>query len=137
MRAIFQAVALAALALAPVSVGQAQQSSTVRFAKGNYGTHLSGTISGSEYADYKISAKRGQKMFVDLTVSGSNGSGSVFFNILKPGKSGAAIYNSSINGNTTTTTLPVNGVYTIRVYLMGNDRSAGKTAGYELDLSIQ
>ncbi len=29
------------------------------------------------------------------------------------------------------------GTYTIRVYLMGNDKDSGKTVGFNLDLSIQ
>ena len=33
--------------------------------------------------------------------------------------------------------LPKDGDYTIRVYLMGNDRDTNKTVGYNLDLSIQ
>ena len=48
-----------------------------------------------------------------------------------------AIYNGSINGNTARIDLPEDGDYTIRVYLMGNDRDTGKTVGYNLDLSIQ
>ncbi len=54
-----------------------------------------------------------------------------------PGSDGVAIYNGSIDGNATTVDLPADGDYTIRVYLMGNDRDAGKTVGYTLDLSIQ
>lgn len=137
MKGMLQMFALAAAALAPISSGHAQLSSDVKFQKGNYGTHLSGTISGREYVDYKLSAKRNQKIFVELTTAGTNGRGTVYFNILPPGETSVAIYNSSINGNTTTTMLPRTGVYIIRVYLMGNDRTAGKTVGYEIDLSIQ
>jgi hypothetical protein len=137
MKFMFRAIAVAAVALASTSAVHAQRASNVQFTRGNYGTHLSGTISGREYFDYRISARRGQKLFVDLSVGGTNGDGSVYFNILPPGSRGQAIYNSSTGRNTTTVTLPRNGQYTIRVYLMGNDRSAGKTVGYEVDLSIQ
>ena len=34
-------------------------------------------------------------------------------------------------------TVPHDGDWAIRVYLMGNDRDTGKTVGYNLDLSIQ
>lgn len=66
----------------------AQRSSTVQFKPGNYGTMVSGTITGREYIDYKLSAKKGQKMFAELAVSGTNGNGSAFFNILPPGSKG-------------------------------------------------
>lgn len=33
--------------------------------------------------------------------------------------------------------LPTSGDYRIRVYLMGNDRDAGMTVAYDLDVSIR
>ena len=65
----------------------AQRSSQVQFKPGNYGTMVSGTT----------------------------GNGSVFFNILPPGRTGAAIH----------------------VGHMGNDKDAGKTVGFNPDLSLQ
>lgn len=115
----------------------AQAVSDVRFEAGNYGAMVSGTIIGNEYIDYRLGAKKGQKMFVDLVVDGSNGSGTVYFNVLPPGSTGEAIYNSSINGNTTTVKLPKSGNYLIRVYHMGDDADSGKTSGFRIDLSIQ
>ena len=123
-----------ALSTAPVS---AQSVSDVKFEPGNFGTMVNGTIIGDEYIDYRLGAKAGQKMFIDLVVEGSNGSGSVYYNVLPPGSSGEAIYNSSIDGNTTTVTLPESGTYSIRVYHMGDDEDSGKTSGFRIDLSIQ
>ncbi|TMV04812.1 hypothetical protein FGK63_17165 [Ruegeria sediminis] len=131
---------IASLVLAALVLGapaSAQMSSDVHFQQGNYGTMVSGTITGDEYFDYKLGANAGQKMFVELTVSDTNGTGTAYFNILPPGSNDVAIYNASINGNSTTIDLPESGDYTIRVYLMGNDRDAGKTVGYNVDLSIQ
>ena len=115
----------------------AQMVADVKFDKGNFGTMVSGTVKGNEYFDYRLDANAGQKIFVELKDSGTNGSGTAYFNILPPGSDGVAIYNGSINGNSTTIDLPEKGTYTIRVYLMGNDRDAGKTVGYNVDLSIQ
>ncbi len=113
-------------------------SADVQFKPGNYGTMVSGTITGREYFDYKLRANRGQKLFAELSVSGTNGNGSAYFNILPPGSDGPAIYiGSSDIDKTAIVTLPASGVYTIRVYLMGNDKDAGKTVGYNIDLSIQ
>jgi hypothetical protein len=98
---------------------------------------VSGSITGQEYFDHRLGARGGQEMFVELTVTESDGNGTVYFNILPPGSSGEAIYNSSIDGNTTTVELPRDGTYTVRVYHMGNDEDSGRTSAYRIDLSIQ
>lgn len=115
----------------------AQTVSDVHFQAGNYGAMVSGTVIGREYIDYRLGAKKGQKLFAELTVSGTNGSGTVYFNILPPGSDDVAIYNSSVEGNSAAVTLTASGTWTIRVYQMGNDKDAGKTSGFNLDLSIQ
>lgn len=124
------------LALNPLSA-LAQQTSEVTFEKGNFGTMVSGTVVGDAYVDYILRANKGQQMFAELTVDGTDGHGIVYFNILPPGSDGMAIYNSSMDGNSTTVSLTESGPWKIRVYQMGNDRDAGKTSGFRLDLSIQ
>ncbi|PRY25981.1 hypothetical protein CLV78_10174 [Aliiruegeria haliotis] len=129
------ALALTCMFLAaPVS---AQMVAEVQFQKGNYGTTVNGTIKGNEYFDYTLGAQAGQKMFVELNVDATNGNGTAYFNILPPGSEGEAIYNGSMDGTSTTIELPEDGTYTVRVYLMGNDRDTDKTVGYNVDLSIQ
>ncbi len=130
-------VAIALMLTGIASSVSAQMSADVKFQPGNYGTTVSGTITGDEYFDYRLGANAGQEMFAELEVSDTNGNGVIYFNILPPGSDGTALYIGSINGNTAKIELPENGTYTIRVYLMGNDRDAGKTVGYNLDLSIQ
>ncbi|SLN47299.1 hypothetical protein [Ruegeria meonggei] len=119
------------------SAAVAQRVSDVMFEPGNFGTMVNGTITGNEYFDYRLGAQSGQELFAELQVSNTNGNGVIYFNILPPGSDGEAIYIGSINGNTARIDLPQDGDYTIRVYLMGNDRDTGKTVGYNLDLSIQ
>lgn len=132
------AAALAAFVMlagaAPVA---AQMTADVQFQPGNFGATVSGTITGDEYFDYRLGAKGGQEMFADLTVSGTNGNGTIYFNILPPGSDGEAIFIGSVEGTTARTRLPSDGTYTIRVYLMGNDLDSGATVGYTVDLSIQ
>ena len=124
--------------LAAVPPAIAQMAADVKFQAGNYGTMVSGTITGHEYFDYRLGAKKGQEMFVELKVDGTNGDGNAFFNILPPGSDGVAIYNGSTSADgTARIQLPEDGTYTIRVYLMGNDKDAGKTVGYNVDISIQ
>ena len=131
-------LAAAVLAVLAASPGLAQTSADVKFEAGNYGTMVSGSITGNEYFDYTLGAKAGQEMFVELNVAGGNGNGSAFFNTLPPGSQGEAIFIGSMNdGNTAKIKLPQDGTYTIRVYLMGNDKDAGKTVSYNVDISIQ
>ena len=116
----------------------AQMTAEVQFAPGNYGTMLEGTITGHAYMDYHLGAKAGQTLFVELDAAETNGHGSVYFNILPPGSEGYAIFNSSMSAdNTGSVELPETGTYTIRVYLMGNDRDADKTVSFRADVSIQ
>jgi hypothetical protein len=114
-----------------------QERVMVQFAPGNYGAMVSGSVTGRDYVDYILGARAGQDMFVELTVTESDGNGSVYFNILPPGSSGEAIYNGSMEGNSTTVDLPTRGDYAIRVYQMGNDRDTGKTSAFNIDISIQ
>jgi hypothetical protein len=120
--------------MSPVS---AQDVSDVKFKPGDFGAMVNGTIIGDGYVEYRLGAKAGQELYVELVVEASNGSGTVYFNGLPPGSSGEAIYNSSIDGNTTTVDLPASGTYAIRVYHMGNDEDSGATSSFRMDLSIQ
>ena len=129
----------AALLCAGIGVQPAypQMAADVQFRPGDYGTMLSGTVVGDGYFDYRLGAKAGQELFAELAVTSTDGNGTAYFNVLPPGSDGVAIYNGSTYGNAATVSLPEDGTYTIRVYLMGNDRDTGKTVGYELDVSIQ
>ncbi len=132
-----KALALTLACIGFTTPANAQSVSDVKFETGNYGTMVNGTVTGKEYFDYRLGAKAGQELFAELQVSDTNGYGVIYFNVLPPGSDGAAIYNGPINGNTARVELPEDGDYTIRVYLMGNDRDTDKTVGYNLDLSIQ
>ena len=134
--AVLAAVA-SGMAVSAAPPAAAQRAADVVFLRGNYGTMLSGTIVGDEYFDYRLRAEAGQELFADLAVSATNGNGSIAFNILPPGSDGVAIFIGASEGNTARVRLPESGVYTIRTYLMGNDRDTGKTVGYRIDVSIQ
>jgi hypothetical protein len=134
-KTLLAAAMLTAFTTGPVL---AQMTADVKFKSGNYGTMVSGTVTGHEYFDYTLGAKRGQEMFVELKVNGTNGDGTAYFNILPPGSDGVAIFNGSTSADgIARIKLPEDGTYTIRVYLMGNDRDADKTVGYSVDISIQ
>ncbi|MEI6267893.1 MAG: hypothetical protein WCP01_03360 [Methylococcaceae bacterium] len=103
----------------------------ILFKKGTSGTTVSGKIKGHETLDYQLRAKAGQIMTVDFKV----GKGAVYFNILPPG-SDAALFIGSSSGNHFKGELPANGVYTIRVYLMGGAKDGNKTVNYSLKINL-
>lgn len=128
------AVVLAEVALLPGALA-AQTVSDVQFEAGNYGAMISGSIIGDEYIDYRLGASGGQQLYVEMMPVQSEGA--IYFNILPPGSEGEAIYNSSIDGDSTTVTLPSDGTYTLRVYQMGGAADSGAIASFNIDVSIQ
>jgi hypothetical protein len=131
------ATALATVIIDPLS-SLAQNSSHVQFQQGSDNAAMNGTITGQEYVDYVLSARKGQTMSVALTINNTNGDGNAFFNILPPGSNGEAIFNSSTGSEQYgEVRLEQDGDYTIRVYLMGNDQDAGKTVGYTVSVTIR
>lgn len=122
----------AATALVLPSAISAQERHTVQFSKGNDNGYVEGMVVGDGYVDYLLGARTGQSMAVSLITDGN-----AYFNILPPGGSGEAIYNSSINGNDATgVRLPANGNYTIRVYLLGAAADSGARVPFGLSMSI-
>ncbi len=130
---------LVAAALAATGPAMAQMSAPVHFEHGKSGAVISGTVTGHDYMDYVLGAAAGQHMSASLKVEGTNGHGIAYFNILPPGSDGTALFVGSMSddGRAVDVVLPESGDYVIRVYLMGNDRDAGKTVGYALSVSIR
>jgi hypothetical protein len=108
-----------------------QQREVVKFEAGNDNVAVEGSITGDEYRDYVLGASAGQTMAVSLITEGS-----AYFNILPPGSQGEAIYIGSTEGRDGSVELPESGDYTIRVYLMGNDRDSGQTVPYMVSMTI-
>ena len=61
---------------------------------GKSGAVLNGTITGHEYHDHVLRPRAGQTMAVKLTVDGTNGDGSAYFNILPTSSDNVAIFSS-------------------------------------------
>lgn len=120
-----------------VSPALAQERVDIRFKPGATSTTINGTVRGDEYIDYVVNARGGQAMVVSLGVTGTNGHGSAFFNILPAGQDyGGAYTGSSDDDRRAEITVPHDGDWAIRVYLMGNDRDTDKTVGYWIDVYI-
>ena len=116
-----------ALASAEVSIRKEK----VQFKAGETGATVKGKIKGDEIVDYILNAKAGQSMVVILEASNT----SAYFNLTPPG-SDTALFVGSTSGNRYEGTLPANGDYTVRVYLMRNAARRGETATYTINFGV-
>ena len=119
---------LLALSVAPfaASAQEAPRVVRVHFAKGATSATLKGVVSGYESVDYKLGVKAGQTLTVTLKASNT----STYFNVLEPGASEEAIFNSSMDaaGNSYKGELKHDGEYTVRVYQMRNAARRGNAS---------
>jgi hypothetical protein len=103
----------------------------VQFKKGSAEATIKNRIKGYEVVDYLLGARAGQTMSVNLKTS----SGANYFNVLPTG-SNAAIAVGELLDNKWTGTLPVDGDYTVRVYLMRSAARRNETANFTLTVGI-
>ena len=131
----FKLTRLAALLLmiggAPVLADDIRREA-VHFDPGTSGSTIKSRIKGYNSVQYSLGVRAGQRMSVQL----DSGNASLYFNITAPGAS-EALYNSSIDGNGTSVTIPSSGNYIIDVYLMRNAARRGETANYTLTLYVE
>ena len=115
----------------PVWAEEGIRQERVQFQQGRDSASLKGRIKGDETVDYQLGARAGQTMAVTLKSSNRF----TYFNILPPGDD-TAIFVGSTSGNHFSGTLPTNGDYTVRVYLMRNAARRNETANYSLNIHI-
>jgi hypothetical protein len=108
------------------------QQQTIQFAKGQSATKIEGKIKGDQTIDYRLRATAGQTLKVNFTSKHL----SAYFNVLPPA-SETALFVGSTYGNFFEGTLPVDGDYTIRVYLMRSAARRQETARYSLEVAIE
>ena len=104
----------------------------LQFAKGASSATVQDSLKGDATIDYTLRARAGQTMRVTLTTS----NGANYFNVLPPGSDDVAIFIGSTEGNEWSGTLPADGEYKIRVYLMRSAARRGETANYTLTVGI-
>jgi hypothetical protein len=104
----------------------------VQFAKGKSSATIKGTIQGDQTIDYTLRARAGQTMSVKLATS----KGANYFNVLPPGSNDEALFVGSSGGNEWTGTLPADGEYKLRVYLMRSAARRNEAANYTLTVGI-
>lgn len=125
------AVFLAVLA-SPSSASPPIQTMPVHFKKGESTATIKGTLKGDQIVDYKLRARVGQTMSVDFKTSNDG----AYFNVLPPGSNDVAIFVGQTSGNQWTGTLPADGEYTLRTYLVRSAARRRETATYTLTVGI-
>lgn len=125
-----QGLAVCLLALS-TSVWADIRQQHLQFKPGETGAQVTGKIKGDQTVDYQLGAKAGQTMEVRFKPSNA----SAYFNVLPPG-SEAAIFIGSTAGNHFQGTLPANGTYTVRVYLMRSVARRNESSNYSLVVNI-
>jgi hypothetical protein len=103
----------------------------IRFAPGTSGATIKGKIKGYQGIDYRVRASAGQSM----TAIFKSSNRSAYFNVLPPA-SDTALFIGSTSGDHFEATLPADGEYTIRVYLMRNAARRHETANYTLQVGM-
>lgn len=128
--ALFGISILALLFLFSADSGNAQTKQRVRFARGESGANVSGSVKGYKYIDYIVGARKGQKMSVILT-----GSSSAEFAIMMP--DGGNLGMDAVQVREWTGELPASGDYAIRVLMPRAQARRGETINFKLSVSIQ
>lgn len=104
----------------------------VQFRKGASVATIKGALKGDKTIDYSLRAKAGQTMSVTFKTSNA----SSYFNVLPPGSTGEAIFIGSSAGNEWSGTLPADGEYRIRTYLMRNAARRNEAANFTLTVGL-
>ena len=103
----------------------------VRFEKGRNGATVKGTIKGDEIFDYRLRARAGQILDVNLQADNR----SAYFNVLPPDDE-TALFVGSVSGNSFVGALPKDGEYIVRVYLMRSAARRNESARYTVNFTM-
>jgi hypothetical protein len=131
MSLIFR-VLLATLLVSAAALADDTRTERVQFHKGANSATVEGTIKGYASVDYVLGARKGQSMNVSMATDNTAN----YFNILAPGSNDEAMFIGSTSGNQFEGTLPANGDYKVRVYLMRNAARRDEVAKYRLEMII-
>jgi hypothetical protein len=104
----------------------------VKFPRGASGTTLTDVVRGYDGVSYRIGVQAGQRMSLQLDTNNTSN----YFNVTGPGAS-AAMFNGSMDGNSTTFVVPSSGTWVVNVYLMRNAARRGETAQFSLTVYVE
>jgi len=111
------------------------QTERVQFQRGASEATINAKIKGYQSVNYLLDTQQGQSMEVVLNTDNASN----YFNIFAPGKKPGedeAMFIGSTEGNRYAGTLPVNGDYSVQVFLMRNAARRDETANYTLKIEI-
>lgn len=103
----------------------------VQFARGASSAVIKGQIKGDTTVDYVVRAAAGQTLSVKLQKSNPQN----YFNVLPPGSTGSAMFVGD-SGKDYSGTLPTDGDYVVRVYLMRPAARRGERSSYTLTIGV-
>jgi len=103
----------------------------VDFASGATSRVIKGQIKGDHYVDYALRGGAGQTLSVEMKSSNAAN----YFNINPPG-SEMSMFIGGTSGSRFSGVLPVEGDYTVRVYLMRNAARRKESGNYTLTLGL-
>ena len=107
------------------------RSERVALASGATSRVIKGQIKGDHYVDYALRGGAGQTLSVEMKSSNAAN----YFNINPPG-SEISMFIGSTSGSRFSGVLPVEGDYTVRVYLMRNAARRKESGNYTLTLGL-
>lgn len=123
------------LVLLSPAIVQAQsdiRTERVQFSRGASSAVVEDSIVGYETIDYVLRARAGQSINVSMATDNSAN----YFNILAPGETEVALFNSSNGENQYEGVLSESGDYKVRVYLMRSAARRNEVANYRLEMAI-
>lgn len=124
--------ALVALMVSSALARDEIRTEKVHFQRGASSATINDKIKGYETVDYVLEASAGQQMNVSMATD----NGASYFNILAPGENEVAMFVGSTSGNQFEGTLPKNGAYKIRVYMMRSAARREEVANYRLEMIV-
>lgn len=123
------------LALSTAGQAQGTGAGNLPFVGGVNLATFGGAISGDDTATYRVSATAGQHLHVVLQTDNASN----HFNIYAPGKGPGeeAMFTGSVDGNSYSGVVPVDGVYTVQVFLIRNAARRNESANYKLRAELK
>lgn len=91
-----------------------------------------GSIRGYQYTDYQLKLGAGQTLSANYADSNRK----AHFGVLPPGTTTTFMHNGTISGDKVLRRVPVDGIYTIRVFMMANEARRGSTAKFTLMVGV-
>lgn len=127
--ALIFASAQPAVAAEALSAGRIEK---VQFANGATAAAIKGELRGDQYVDYQVRGGAGQTLAVVLKPSNPQN----YFNVNPPANE-TSMFVGNLAGNQFKRVLPMDGDYTIRVYLMRAAARRNESSSYMLNISLE